>query len=132
MKKLCATALATFALASVPAHADETDYYNMSMTMTDNGEVIAEPELRVRLDEQVEVHIEPGDGRVYRARMTFSRADNNELQMVSTFDLITPNIGEATFEPELKFAPHEVARIEYGFEAPRLTPFRAEISLAPE
>ena len=133
-KSLATWAFAPMALALTGAAApsfatDALAQYSLDMTISDNGELIAAPTLRVFPTDRSAVYIDKGDGRSYRAELSFEDAGDGKWLMHSQIDVTSPTVGTVSFQPELTIAEGQPARIEYGNVTPGVRPLRIELKL---
>lgn len=124
------SALATLPLAFVlSANMDavqpaEVATYSLALEITDNGQLIGQPRLGVGSGETAVVHIEPGDGRSYKLSMTLTGTADERVTVTSQVEATSPTLGSVSFAPVLTVRSGEVARIEYGNEAPGVEPLK--------
>jgi hypothetical protein len=119
-KTLVSLPLAFALVANVAPAVDKT--YVLAMTITDNGDLIGQPKLKVKAGETAMIQIEPGDGRKYHASFVIEAKDDGTLGVTSDWNATSPTLGTVSFKPEMKVASGEEARIVYGNEAPGITP----------
>lgn len=119
-KTLVSLPLAFALVANAAPVVDKT--YVLAMTITDNGDLIGQPKLKVKAGETAMIQIEPGDGRKYHASFVIEAMKDGTLGVKSDWNATSPTLGTVSFKPEMKVAPGEEARIVYGNEAPGITP----------
>ena len=112
-----------FALALLANTAPPADRaYELAISITDNGDMVGQPKLKVKEGEAATIHIEPGDGRTYRATFVIDAKDDGSFGVKSEWNATSPTLGTVSFKPEMKVAQGEEAHIVYGNEAPGVSP----------
>jgi hypothetical protein len=119
-KTLVTLPLAFALVANAGPVVDKT--YVLAMTITDNGDLIGQPKLKVKAGETAMIQIEPGDGRKYHASFVIEAKKDGTLGVKSDWNAVSPTLGTVSFKPEMKVAAGEEAQIVYGYEAPGITP----------
>lgn len=109
--------------------------YTLAMTITDNGELIAEPVLHIETGAKARVKIVQGledAQRSYQIDLLFSDAGEGMVGMKSQIDATSPSLGTIGFAPELTIRESQPVRVEYGNVAPGIRPLQIKFTLTPE
>ena len=119
-KTLTALPLALALVANTAPATDQT--FELAMTISDNGDLISQPKLKVKAGEIAAIQIEPGDGRKYHATFVIDAQTDGKLGVKSAWNATSPTLGTVSFNPDMKVAAGEEARIVYGNEGPGVSP----------
>ena len=119
-KTLTALPLALALIANAEPAADQQ--YELAVTITDNGDLVGQPKLKMKAGETAMIQIEPGDGRKYHATFVVDAQEDGKLGVKSAWNATSPTLGTVSFKPEMKVAAGEEARIVYGNEGPGVSP----------
>lgn len=132
MKRMVLVAAMMLSLGSVATAEPQrptSDDFVMSMTISDDGKVIASPRMTIAVGAKSRVHVDKGDGRSFRMNMTFSDDEDGQIKLDSVVDATSPTLGKVHFAPSTILRPGQPVRIEYGNQTPGVRPLRIEISL---
>ncbi|MEL6529085.1 MAG: hypothetical protein AAGK01_00825 [Pseudomonadota bacterium] len=127
---LAATPLALCGSAAMAA-SDEPDRFTLEMTISDNGQVIAQQSVVAVEGEATLIKVEPTEGQSYRAQFFISEADGGLIKTRSHWKATSPTLGTISFSPILKVQPGEKAKIERGYDTKFVKPLRVTYTVRP-
>lgn len=131
-KALIALAAAPLMFAtSAQASTDEPDRFTLEMTISDNGEVVAQRSMVATEGEPTFVDVKSRDGSSYRAQFFISDADKGLIKTRSHWKASSPTLGTISFSPILKIKPGESARIIRGDEGEDVQPLHVTYTVVP-